>query len=112
MYYGHHFIKVCGDTWVFDITEFLGYKVVLNKDKQTVKGFKLAFPATSYNKQIVFEKHIGVPAKIPMFVLVSLFNMLPLEVSFPGFLRVLATLILFGFGVWFLPQISQQYRQY
>lgn len=64
MYYGHHFIKVCGDTWVFDITEFLGYKVVLNKDKQTVKEFKLAFTATSYNKQIVFEKHIGVPAKI------------------------------------------------
>ena len=54
----------------------------------------------------------AVFAKIPMFVLVSLFNMLPLEVSFPGFLRVLATLILFGFGVWFLPQKSQQYRQY
>ena len=54
----------------------------------------------------------AVFAKIPMFVLVSLFNMLPLEASFPGFLRVLATLILFGFGVWFLPQKSQQYRQY
>jgi hypothetical protein len=55
---------VCGDTWVFDITEFLGYKVVLAKDKKTVKEYKLAFTATSYNRQIVFEKHIGVPAKI------------------------------------------------
>ncbi len=54
----------------------------------------------------------AVFAKIPMFVLASLFNMLPFEFSFPGFLRVLATLILFGFGVWFLPQKRQQYRQY
>lgn len=54
----------------------------------------------------------AVFAKIPMFVLASLFNMLPIDASFPGFLRVLATLILFGFGVWFLPQKRQQYRQY
>ena len=64
MWDGHQFIKVCGDTWVFDITEFLGYKVVLAKDKKTVKEFKLAFTAMSYDKQIVFEKQIGVPAKI------------------------------------------------
>jgi len=64
MYEGHHFIKLCDGEWVFDITEFLGYKVVLDKDKKTVKDYKLAFTVVNYNKQIQFEKHIRVPAKV------------------------------------------------
>lgn len=64
MYGGHQFIKICGDEWVFDITEFLGYKVVLEKDKKTVKDYKLAFTVLGYEKEIVFEKHTRVPAKV------------------------------------------------
>ena len=64
MYEGHHFIKICGDEWVFDITEFIGYKVKLDKDKKTVKEYKPAFEAMNYNKQIVFEKYTRVPAKV------------------------------------------------
>lgn len=64
MYDGHHLIKICGDTWVFDITEFLGYKVKLEKDNKTVKSFELAFSVIEDGKQLVFEKHLKVPAKI------------------------------------------------
>lgn len=64
MYEGHQFIKVCNDNWVFDITEFIGYKVQLSRDKKTVKGYKKAFTAIDMDKQIIFEKHMGVPAKV------------------------------------------------
>lgn len=64
MYDGHQFIKIYGDEWVFDITEFLGYKVVLDKDEKTVKDYKLAFTVLGYDKEIIFEKHIRVPAKV------------------------------------------------
>lgn len=64
MYEGHQFMKICNDNWVFDITEFIGYKVMLDKDKKTVKSYKMAFTAIDMDKQIIFEKHIGVPAKV------------------------------------------------
>lgn len=64
MYDGHQFVKICDDTWVFDITEFIGYKVILDKYKKQVKSYKQAFTAIDMDKQIIFEKHIGVPAKV------------------------------------------------
>ncbi len=54
----------------------------------------------------------AVFAKIPMFIIASLWNLLPIDLSFPGIIRVLATLVLFGFGVWFLPVKEEQYRRY
>lgn len=63
MYEGHHFIKVYGDNWVFDFTEYIGYKVTLDKNKR-VKDYKMAFTAIDFKKQIIFEKHIKVPLKV------------------------------------------------
>ena len=64
MYEGHHFVKICNEQWVFDITEFIGYKVVLEKDKKTIKEFKPAFTVIKDHTQYIFEKHISVPVRV------------------------------------------------
>ena len=67
MFEGHQFIKVCGDTWVFDFTDYVGYKVTLCEDKQTVKKFEVAFKVytnTGCEGQLVFDRYIAVPVRI------------------------------------------------
>ena len=72
--------------------------------------------ALIYGKQIG-SGHIyraAVYAKIPMFIFVSLWNALPLGLTFPGILKVIVTLVFLGLGVWFLPEKKPeyQYQQY
>lgn len=47
----------------------------------------------------------AVYAKVPMFVVALVFSVLPfVHFSVPGVLRTLITIVIMGFGVWFLPQ--------
>ena len=61
MFDGHQFVKVCND-WVFDITEFRGYKVVLNGDK--VESHVPAFTVFDVDGELTFEKYIDIPSRV------------------------------------------------
>lgn len=60
MFKGHDFVKICGGTWVFDLTEFIGYKVVLNVNDIPI-GYEKAFHAELENDEISYDKYISVP---------------------------------------------------
>lgn len=63
MFEGHQFIKLCDGEWVFDITEFRGYKVEVSNNG-TVEKVTLAFIVRDNGKDIYFDKLINVPVKI------------------------------------------------
>ena len=63
MFQGHQMIKLCNDKWVFDLTEYIGYHVQLNK-KGDVTGYKVAFRASYYDGEVVFEKEMRVSVKV------------------------------------------------
>lgn len=63
MFTGHHLVKICNGDWVFDMTEFKGYKVKLDTDG-SVKDYKLAFDADMYADKIEFNKYMKVPVKV------------------------------------------------
>ena len=63
MFAGHEFIKIITDTWVFDLTEFIGYKVELNNDN-TVKSYEKAFQVVEGDNGYEIDKFIKVPTKI------------------------------------------------
>lgn len=63
MFVGHNFIKLLNDNWVFDFTEYIGYKVELDKNGK-VKEYTEAFRAITVDKKIDFIKSISVPVKV------------------------------------------------
>lgn len=62
MFKGHEFVKLLNDNWVFDITEFKGYKV------KTIDGevseHTLAFIAHVEDGEVTFDKRVKVPVKV------------------------------------------------
>lgn len=63
MFKGHQFIKLTNENWVLDLTEYIGYKVKLNKNG-SVNGYKEAFSATLIGNEVIFEKFTRVPLKV------------------------------------------------
>lgn len=63
MFQGHQFVKLLNENWVFDLTEYIGYKVNVNEQKE-VTSYKQAFQASYMGEEIVFEKFTRVPIKI------------------------------------------------
>ena len=63
MFKGHQFIQLVNENWVFDLTEFVGYKVKLNNEGEVV-SYKEAFQVLTVSDEIIFDKHIRVPLKI------------------------------------------------
>lgn len=63
MFNGHQFIKLINDTWVLDVTEYVGYKVKINDNKEVV-SYREAFTATVADNEVSFDKSIRVPVKV------------------------------------------------
>lgn len=63
MFKGHQFIKLVNENWVLDLTEYVGYKVKLNDNKE-VDSYKEAFQVITIGEEIMFDKKIRVPLKI------------------------------------------------
>ena len=63
MFKGHQFIKICNDNWVFDLTEYIGYKVKLDEDGN-VESYKQAYQVIQVENELTFEKFTRVPLKI------------------------------------------------
>lgn len=63
MFEEHQFIKLINNNWVFDLTEFIGYKVKLDKDDNVI-SYKEAFQVLTVGEELIFEKFIRVPLKI------------------------------------------------
>lgn len=63
MFKGHHFIKLVNENWVFDLTEFVGYKVKVDNDGN-VSSYREAFQALTVGDEIIFNKFTRVPLKI------------------------------------------------
>lgn len=63
MFKGHQFIKLLDDNWVFDLTEYEGYKVKFDKD-HNITGYKEAFIAEVVEDEIMFNKLTRVPLKV------------------------------------------------
>lgn len=63
MFIGHNFTKLINDNWVFDFTEYVGYKVELDKNGK-VKEYTEAFRAITVDNKIDFIKSISVPIKV------------------------------------------------
>lgn len=63
MFKGHQFVKLINENWVLDLTEYIGYKVKLDKDGN-VDSYKQAFKATSFGEEIELEKNMRVPIKV------------------------------------------------
>lgn len=63
MFQGHQFVKLVNDNWVLDLTEYVGYKVKTN-DNREVESYKQAFQANVVGEEIIFEKFTRVPLKI------------------------------------------------
>ena len=62
MYDGHQFVKI-DNTWVFDLTEYKGYKVKANNGK--IESYTKAFSAIEIdNNMYYFEKYIEVSLSI------------------------------------------------
>lgn len=63
MFQGHNFVKLVTDNWVFDLTEFTGYKVKLNSNRE-VESYKEAFSATYTENGVEFDKYMHIPLKV------------------------------------------------
>lgn len=63
MFKGHQFVKLLNDTWVFDLTEYVGYKVKVN-DNGEVLNYKEAFEAKVVGDEIILNKFMRVPMKV------------------------------------------------
>ena len=63
MFEGHQFIKLCDGKWVFDITEFRGYKVDVNKHGIVEKA-TLAYIVVEKDDKLAFNKLINVPVMV------------------------------------------------
>ena len=63
MFKGHQFIKLIDNHWVFDLTEFVGYKVKVD-DNGNVISYKEAFEAEAIEEEIMFTKLTRVPLKV------------------------------------------------
>lgn len=63
MFKGHQLVKLVNDHWVFDITDYTGYKVSINKSGEAT-SYKEAFRAYRDDDEICIEKTIPVPIKI------------------------------------------------
>ena len=66
MFEGHKFVKLILDSWVFDFTEFIGYKVTTGKDTK-VNNYRAEFKASldaDDCRNITFEKSESVPVKV------------------------------------------------
>lgn len=62
MFKGHKFVKLAGNNWILDLTEFIGYQVSTNKDSIE---YRKAFKANMKSDNMVsFEKYTGVPIKV------------------------------------------------
>lgn len=63
MFQGHQFIRICNDSWVFDLTEYVGYKVKLDSDGNVI-NYKEAYEVIVINDEIIFNKIIRTPLKV------------------------------------------------
>lgn len=63
MFTGHTFTKLINENWVFDFTEYIGYKVELNKQGE-VRKYTEAFRAVTEDNKINFLKSMSVPVKV------------------------------------------------
>lgn len=63
MFKGHQFIKLLSNDWVFDLTEYQGYKVKLD-DNNKVVSYKEAFSVEVVGDEIIFSKTTRVPLKV------------------------------------------------
>lgn len=62
MFEGHQLYKI-GNGWVFDLTEFIGYKVKLDGMDKVV-GYQRAFKITKTSDGYMHNKYISVPSGI------------------------------------------------
>lgn len=63
MFDGHQFIKLVNDNWVLDITEYIGYKVKVDKDGK-VESYKEAFTIAVADNEVSVDKAMRVPIKV------------------------------------------------
>lgn len=63
MFQGHQFVSLINKNWIFDLTEFIGYKVKLDENDNVI-SYKEAFQAIVIDSDIVFEKSMRVPLKV------------------------------------------------
>ena len=62
MFKGHKFVKLTSNNWVFDLTEFIGYRVYTTANSLE---YQKAFRANMQSNNMVrFEKYTGVPIKV------------------------------------------------
>lgn len=62
MFEGHIIYKI-GNDWIFDLTEFIGYRVYVNEGE--VENFTKAFTVTkSADGDYLFEKIIEIPVGV------------------------------------------------
>lgn len=63
MFTGHQLYKIDND-WVFNLTEFKGYKVKIDKSTGKVVGYQLAYILEGSTGFYSFHKEIEVPLSI------------------------------------------------
>jgi len=63
MFKGHQFVKIYNDNWVFDVTEYKGYKVKLGSNGE-IQDYREAYRALINNNELTFEKYMVVPIKV------------------------------------------------
>mgnify|MGYP000941603742 CR=1 FL=1 len=60
MFEGHQLYKI-DDEWVFNLTEFTGYRVNVNKEDNTVISYDKAFRLIKTLNDYSYDKYMSVP---------------------------------------------------
>jgi hypothetical protein len=60
MFRGHKFIRLINNSWVLDITEFVGYSVEVGKNEEVI-GYQEAFKVRKEDGEVEFDKFIDIP---------------------------------------------------
>lgn len=64
MFKGHNFVKLICDNWVFDMTEFIGYKVIFDK-KGNIQKYTKAFEVSrNEDNEIQVKRFENIPVKV------------------------------------------------
>ncbi len=63
MFDGHKMYKI-GNDWVFNLTEFIGYKLKVDKNDGTVISYTKAFKLTKTPDGYSYDKYMSVPVGV------------------------------------------------
>ena len=63
MFTGHDFIKLCNDKWVFDFTEYRGYRVELDRHGRVVSR-KCVFDIIDNGDRVIAIRRDKVPVGV------------------------------------------------